>query len=90
MTYFKIIDGNYIQSIGKSASHINPDIVITEAEYNTILNLIHNKPIAESGYDYRLREDLEWELYELPEPEPIEEEATTEDYEVALAELGVK
>lgn len=64
---------------------------ITEAEYNNILEIIKNKPIAPEGYDYRLTVDLQWELYELS---PVEEEtndtATEEDYQNALAEFGVK
>ena len=83
--FYKIIIDNYISIVGEGSYGEE----ITEAEYNTILNLIHNKPTAPEGYDYRLKDDtLEWELYELPEP--IEEEATIEDYEAALAELGVK
>lgn len=85
MRYYKIIIDGYLIAVGTG----NGGIEITEAEYNNLLGIIHNKPIAEVGYDYRLREDLEWELYELP-PMPIEdEEATTEDYEAALTEVGV-
>lgn len=67
---------------------------IAEAEYNNLLSVIRNKPTAGSGYDYRLREDLEWELYELPvveesEDENEDEEATAEDYEAALTEVGI-
>ena len=36
----------------------------------------------------RLRTDLTWETYALPE-EPIEEEATEADYQAALAQMGV-
>lgn len=39
---------------------------ITETEYDNILQIIRSKPTAPDGYDYRLTEDLEWELYELP------------------------
>jgi hypothetical protein len=48
---------------------------ITEAEYNHILEIIHNKPTSPEGYGYRLTETLEWELYELPivEDEDISE-----------------
>lgn len=62
---------------------------ITEAEYNRILGIIRNKPTAPDGYDYRLTEALEWELYELPVVEEVDEDATAEDYEAALAEMGV-
>ena len=48
---------------------------ITEAKYNEILSILHNRPAAPEGYAYKLTESLEWELYELPaiENEPIEE-----------------
>lgn len=62
---------------------------ISEDEYNRILAAIKNKPTAPEGFDYRLRQDLAWELYELPEMEEIPEEATEGDYIAALAELGV-
>lgn len=86
MEYKKIIVDGYILGLAEVANNGN----ISKAEYDRITEVIHSKPIAESGYDYRLREDLTWELYELP-PMPIEdEEATAEDYEAALAELGVR
>lgn len=62
---------------------------ITEAEYNRIKAIIDSRPTAPDGYGYRLTENLEWELYEMP-IEEIEEEATAEDYEAALAEMGVE
>ena len=60
---------------------------ITEAEYTEIKAVLENAPTAPDGFYYRLKENLEWELYKLPE---IEEEATEQDYIAALAELGVK
>lgn len=62
---------------------------ITGEKYDEILNMIRNKPTAPDGYEYRLTNDLEWELYELPAEEQEDEEATGEDYQAALAELGV-
>ena len=85
MYYFKSVTDGYISTIG-TGSHIGN---ITEEEYNAILEVIHNKPAPPEGYDYKLREDLTWELYELPIPEPEDEEATEEDYKAALNELGV-
>ena len=61
---------------------------ITEAKYNEILTMLHNIPTAPEGFAYRLTKELEWELYELP-VEEVEEEATPEDYEAALAKMGV-
>lgn len=62
---------------------------ITGEKYDEILNMIRNKPTAPDGYEYRLTNDSEWELYELPAEEQEDEEATVEDYQAALAELGV-
>lgn len=62
---------------------------ITGEKYEEILNMIRNKPTAPDGYEYRLTNNLEWELYELPAEEQEDEEATVEDYQAALAELGV-
>ena len=85
--YQKNTENGYIVSIVKGVSVGN----ITEAEYQAIMDIIRNKPTAEQGYDYRLREDLTWELYQLPEPEPeADEEATEADYLASLAELGVE
>lgn len=63
---------------------------ITEAEYNEILSMLRNRPTAPEGYGYRLTADLVWELYELPPEEEADEEATAEDYEAALGEMGVE
>lgn len=45
---------------------------ITEAEYNKIFQIIQNRPIAPEGKGYKLTEDLQWELYELPTEETTE------------------
>ena len=85
--YQKNTENGYIVSIVKGVSVGN----ITEAEYQAIMDVIRNKPTAEQGYDYRLLEDLTWELVQLPEPEPeADEEATEADYLASLAELGVE
>lgn len=62
---------------------------ITEAEYNRIKSIIDNRPTAPDGFTYRLTAELEWELTEML-VEEVEEEATAEDYETALAEMGVE
>ena len=62
---------------------------ITEAEYNRIKSIIDNRPTAPDGFTYRLTAELEWELYGMP-VEEVEEEAAAEDYETALAEMGVE
>ena len=72
-----------------SNKHYRDGVEISEEKYTEILNIIRNKPTAPDGYGYRLTDDLKWELYELPAEDQEDEEATAEDYEAALAELGV-
>lgn len=72
--YQKIIKDGYIVSIASGTSDGN----ITEVEYNNLLSFIRNKPTPESGFDYRLKADLTWELYELP-PVPEDDEITAEE-----------
>lgn len=74
MRYYKIIIDGYLIAVGSGSGGEE----ITETKYNDLLEVIRNKPTAESGYDYRLREDLEWELYELP-PVPEDDELTAEE-----------
>ena len=52
---------------------------ITEEKYNEIMAILKNRPSAPVGYSYRLTEDLQWKLYELPKEEtdePIESDMT--------------
>lgn len=86
MRYYKIVDNGYLISIGTGAGGTE----ITKAEYNKLLEVIKNKPIAESGNDYRLKEDLTWELYELPVIPEEPEEATAEDYAEQFERFGVR
>ena len=76
MRYFKILQDGYIRAIGQGAGGEE----LTEAEYSTFLENIHNKPAAPDGYGYRFTDANEWELYELPiveddDPEVTEAEA---------------
>lgn len=72
MKYYKQIDGGYITAIGMVKRGGN----ITKAEYDRLLDIIHNRPEDPAGYEYKLKDDtLEWELVELPpEPTPDPEE----------------
>lgn len=63
----------YIVAFGKAETE-----EATE-EYNRLTEVMKSKPIAESGFDYRLKEDLTWELYELPTIEETPTEPTTEE-----------
>ena len=69
MRYYKMIIDSYLVAIGNGSGGTE----ITADEYAELLNIIRTKPVASEGYDYRLKADLTWELYELP-PMPIEDE----------------
>ena len=63
MRFWKYVnEDKYIGSVGNGQGGTE----ITETEYNTILDAIRNRPTAPDGYGYRMREDLTWELYDLP------------------------
>lgn len=72
--YQKIVENGYITGIVKGVTVGN----ITEEEYHTILSVIRAKPTASKGFDYKLREDLTWELYELPTPARTAEDGAEE------------
>ena len=84
MKYYKRIDGGYIALVGINCGGEE----ITAQEYNKIMQIIRNKPEAAKGYDYKLKENLEWESFELPIVEE-DETATEDDYQDALKSLGV-
>lgn len=70
MRYSKIVIDGYIAGLGTQECCSNIDGDITEAEYNSIMAVIQNRPQAD-GKGYRLKTDLTWEEYDLPpEPEP--------------------
>lgn len=73
MRYYKHTSNGYIVSIG--TGHGGTEI--TESEYNTILSVIANKPVATETTDYMLKEDLTWEEYEMETPP--EDGATPEE-----------
>lgn len=81
MQYFKTIVEGFIISIGTG-----PNGNITEAEYNQILSAIHDKPARTETTDYKLREDLTWEAYEVeptPAPEPTDADKA-EAYDILM------
>ena len=85
MRYYKIEQEGYILVVGVGSGGKEID----ETEYNDIVNVIENKPISSEEYDYRLKSDLTWEKYKITPEEEIPE-ATEEDYQNALRELGVE
>lgn len=66
MRKYKCIDKGFLTCIGYGTAGEE----ITEAEYAEILSVIRNKPAATETTDYRLREDLTWEAYEIEPPDP--------------------
>lgn len=78
MKYYKYISDGYILGVGTGSGGTE----ITEEEYNAILTTIRNRPTPPEGKGLRLKADLTWEVYDLPEPEP--EEVTGEDVLDAL------
>ena len=66
MNYYKMIDGGYIVAIGTDTGGVK----ITGDEYDEIMTVIHNKPARTETTDYRLKEDLTWEPYEVEPPDP--------------------
>lgn len=74
MRYYKDIQDGFIVAIGTGGGGVE----ITETEYETILEAIHNKPARTETTDYHLREDLTWEEYERIDP-PDELEPSAEE-----------
>ena len=75
MKYFRNIQDNYIAALSTGSGGEE----ITQEEYEHVLSLVRSCPKADTGYQYRLRTDLTWELVELPpedtDPEISESEA---------------
>ena len=78
MRFYKQLSAGYILALGSGLGGEE----ITESEYNEILAVIHNKPAATETTDYRLREDLTWEEYEIDPPDPDPEIDEAEAYEI--------
>lgn len=77
MRFYKQLSAGYILALGSGLGGEE----ITESEYNETLSVIHTKPAATETTDYRLREDLTWEAYEVepPAPDPDIDEAEALD-----------
>ena len=64
---YKIVENGYIVLIGIGESKYAQQI--SKEEYDKIMSVIENKPKAQQGYEYRLKENLTWELHEITEQE---------------------
>lgn len=83
--YYRVnIEDGYIHGVVEGVNEDNANI--TKEEYTKIKETIKNTPKAPDGFYYRLKDNLEWELCELPVVEEIADEA---DYQEALESLGV-
>jgi hypothetical protein len=59
-------EDGYIYGVVKGVSQENSNC--TEEDYNLIKDMIENSPIAPEGFYYRLKENLEWEIYKIQIP----------------------
>lgn len=80
--FCKMLNDGYVSGVCVSKIAVGEEI--TENEYNEILSVINNRPIAPDGYGYRLCEDLTWELYELPVVEISDEITNEEAYNIIM------
>ena len=88
MKYYKYINAGYIIAVGIGDAGMGEEI--PNSEYNQIMAIIRTKPQRTETTDYRLREDLTWEVFEVrPAPEP-EQDFTVEDkaeaYDILIGE----
>lgn len=84
--FYKIVENGYITVIGTGDGGKR----ISEGEYKHLQHVIKNRPIPETGFDYRLKEDLTWELYECPVVDEGEREISdSEALEIILGGEGV-
>ena len=65
MNYYKL-GGNYL----KTNDTLPNAEVITETQYQAILEIIRSRPEIPEGYSARLTDEMTWELYPLPPEEP--------------------
>ena len=65
--YKKYVSNGYIIGLGAGEE-------ISREEYGRILAAINSRPAAPDGCYYALKENLEWQLTELPEIQNTDEE----------------
>lgn len=68
----------------------------SDSNYEDVLKAINTRPTAPDGYGYRLREDLTWELYELPVVEEVEQYTEEQldamsnaELQAVMADMGI-
>ena len=82
--YYKRYENGYLVCVGYGYGGLE----ITEREYNELITLIRNMPVAPVGYEYRITEQGEYVLVEAPIPEPDENEELTADEALAIITGG--
>lgn len=73
--YYKAVENGYILGIGTGLGGVE----ITQEEHQRIHEIVRTRPTPPEGYDYRLREDLTWEEYELSIIDPAEEDISSDE-----------
>ena len=73
MKYYKNVADGYLISLEKRET-VTTGAEITETEYNHINSLLADRPTAPDGFSYRLSANLEWELYEFPTVDDVDED----------------
>lgn len=88
--YYRInIEDGYICGAVEGVSKANGNC--TKDQYLQVQTVLLSSPEAPEGFYYRLTENLEWRLCEFkPAIPPEQHEATIEDYQNALKEVGVE
>lgn len=81
MRYYKVETDGLIQVVGIGQGGKE----ITKIEYDRIIALVGNCSDAPKGFSYRLKDDLTWELVELP-PEDMDPDVS--DSEALAIILG--
>lgn len=85
MRYYKLTEDGYFTFVGIGTGGVE----ITKDEYDAVLTAIKNKPTKTEHTDYRLKENLTWEMYEIqPQPDPPEPEPDIEPEEALSILLG--
>ena len=86
--YYKSIEDNILIAVGTSSVASAPNIEISRAEYDSILDIVRNKPEDTDTIIYKLHADtLEYVAYDRPE-EPVPEEPTDPVIDSIISEVA--
>lgn len=85
MRYCEYNENGYVIGVGTGAGGIEVD----KARHDAVIAALVSKPAETETIDYRLKEDLTWEPYEVeptPEPEPDESDKAAA-YDILVGEV---